>query len=377
MKKLLALVLAAIMALSVLPVSAFAEGYEYDDVSGTVYISVSDDDKYVTSDGVNSGTIMAYVPVDLAKLRDVKLENYGLEEFYCDRDGDGKYTITVLHLFLYVLDTYYSGTAKDLTISGSAGHMYMQNGFWGHDENLLYYVNGDYPMDSTLGPNMGATADVIPLNDGDFIDVTMYESWSFYSDPMAGFHYFTDANGGITHEYSAVAGTPLGINYVRIFGDVDKGTSGVGTPSANSTVYYGKTLYDEETADTVITDANGKANITFDKGGVYYLWAYGEYGTEEGGCEEDIVSSPAYCKVVVEGGAEPEILYGDVNGDGKVNLFDVIALIRYYNGVGTELSAEQLKAADVTGDGKVNLFDVIEMIRFYNGLIDKFSADKK
>lgn len=374
MKKLLALVLAAIMALSVLPVSAFAEGYEYDDVSGTVYISVSDDDKYVTSDGVDSGTIMAYIPVDLAKLRDIKLENYGLEEFYCDRDGDGKYTITVLHLFLYVLDTYYSGTAKDLTISGSAGHMYMQNGFWGHDENLLYYVNGDYPLDPTLGPNMGATADVIQLNDGDFIDVTMYKSWSFYSDPTAGFHYFTDANGGITHEYSASVGTPLGINYVRIFGDVDKGTGGVGKPSANSTVYYGKTLYDEETADTVTTDANGKANITFDKGGVYYLWAYGEYGTEEGGCEEDIVSSPAYCKVVVEGGVEPEILYGDINGDGKVNVIDAGLLVQHCRKI-TTLSDEQLKACDLNGDGKVNVIDAGLLVQYCRKLIDKFTVE--
>ncbi len=375
MKKFLALVLAAIMAFGVLPMTAFAKDYEYEDVSGTVYISISDDDKYVTSDGAVSGTIMAYVPVDLAKLRDIKLEDYGLEDFYCDRDGDGKYTVSVLHLFLYVLDTYYKGTAKDLVITGSAGHMYMQNGFWGHDENLLYYVNGDYPMDPTLGPNMGATADVIALNDGDFIDVTMYENWSFYSDPNAGFHYFTDANGGITHEYSATAGTPLAINYVRIFGNVEEGTTGVSKPSANSTVYYSKTLYDENSAETVTTDANGKANITFAKSGTYYLWAYGEYGTEEGGCEEAIVSSPSYCKVVVEGGSGSDVVYGDVNGDGKVNIIDVIAIIRYYNGTGNALSDDQLKAADVTGDGKVNLFDVIDMIKYYNGTINKFKAE--
>ncbi len=90
-----------------------------------------------------------------------------------------------------------------------------------------------------------------------------------------------------------------------------------------------------------------------------------------------IVSSPAYCKVVVEGGSAPEILYGDVNGDGKVDFRDVLAMIRYYNGNGEAILSENLNAADVNADGKVDFRDALEMIRFYNGTIDKFSADKK
>ena len=164
------------------------------------------------------------------------------------------------------------------------------------------------------------------------------------------------------------------ISYTRIFGNIDQGTTGVGTPSANSKIYYGKELYDEESAQTVITDANGKAKITFDKGGVYYLWAYGELGVEY---EDVIVSSPAYCKVVVEGGSAPEILYDDVNGDGKVDFRDVLAMIRYYYGNGEAILSENLNAADVNADGKVDFRDALEMIRFYNGTIDKFSADKK
>lgn len=369
MKKLLALILAVIMAVGVLPMTALAaEEYEYEEVSGIAYISISMDDRYVVSDGVDAGTIMAYVPVDLAELRNIKLEDYDLQEYYHDEDKNGKYDITVLHLYLYVLNKYYHGTARELQITGSPGSMYMKYGFWGHDENLLYYVDGDFPVSR---PGWGATADEIQLKDGSFIDVTMYDSWSFYSDPAAGFHYFLDEKGNITHEYAAKAGEPLEISYTRIFGNIDQGTTGVGTPSANSKIYYGKELYDEESAQTVITDAKGKAKITFDKGGVYYLWAYGELGVEY---EDVIVSSPGYCKVVVEE-SSGNVVYGDLTGDGKVNLFDVIAMIRHYNGTGNALSDEQLKAADVTGDGKVNLFDVIDMIKYYNGLIDKFKAE--
>ena len=107
MKKLLALILAAIMALGVLPMTALAaEEYEYEEVSGIAYISISMDDRYVVSDGVDAGTIMAYVPVDLAELRNIKLEDYDLQEYYHDEDKNGKYDITVLHLYLYVLNKY-------------------------------------------------------------------------------------------------------------------------------------------------------------------------------------------------------------------------------------------------------------------------------
>ena len=372
MKKLLALILAVIMAVGVLPVTVLAaEEYEYEEVNGTAYISISENDRYVVSDGVDAGTIMAYVPVDLAELRNIKLEDYDLQQYYCDNDKNGKYEITVLHLYLYVLNKYYHGTARELQITGSPHSMYMKYGFWGHDENLLYYVNGDYPMDATLGPNMGATADVIQLNDGDFIDVTLYDSWSFYSDPAAGFHYFLDEKGNITHEYAAKAGEPLEISYTRIFGNIDQGTTGVGTPSANSKIYYGKELYDEESAQTVITDAKGKAKIAFDKGGVYYLWAYGELGVEY---EEEIVSSPGYCKVVVEGSSAPEILYGDVNGDGKVNVIDAGLLVQHCRKL-TTLTNDQLKACDVNGDGKVNVIDAGLLVQYCRKLISKFPVE--
>lgn len=373
MKKLLALILAVIMAVGIMPMTALAKEYEYEDVSGTAYISISKDDRYVVSDGVDAGTIMAYVPVDLAELRNIKLEDYDLQQYYCDNDKNGKYEITVLHLYLYVLNKYYHGTARELQIEGSPHSMYMKYGFWGHDENLLYYVNGDYPMDPTLGPNMGATADVIQLNDGDFIDVTLYDSWSFYSDPAAGFHYFLDEKGDITHEYAAKAGEPLEISYTRIFGNIDQGTTGVGTPSSNSKIYYGKELYDEESAQTVITDAKGKAKITFDKGGVYYLWAYGELGVEY---EDVIVSSPGYCKVVVEGGSAPEILYGDVNGDGKVSSADAAIAYASHRGKVT-LNEKQKVAADVNGDGKVNSADAALIYAYHRGKLTKFPVENK
>lgn len=376
MKKIISIILAAILAFGILPTSAFAEEYEYEDVSGTVYISISSDDKYVMSDGVIAGKFMAYVPVDLAKLREVKLEKRinasdgnTLEIFYYDADGNGKYEITVLQLYLYVLDTYYSGTSSELQISGSPGSLFMQDGFWGHDLNLTYYKNGSYPL---AKPGWGATADQIALEDGDFIDVALYESWAFYSNEAAGFHYFEN-DLGITHEYNTEVGKPLEIKYTRAWGDMNVGCETERVASAGSTIYYGKTFYDEDTAKTVTTDANGEASITFSESGTYYLWAYGEEGVDL----DAIVSSPAYCKVIVGGGSGSDTIYGDIDGDGEVGLADVLAMIRYYNGNSDAIAPENMKAADVNGDGEVDLADILEMIRFYNGIIDKFSIDKK
>ena len=375
MKKILALILAVIMAVGIMPMTALAKEYEYEDVSGTAYISISDDDRYVVSDGKISGTIMGYVPVDLAKLRDIKLENYEhsaygtLESFYYDADGNGKYEITVLQLFLYVLDTYYHGTSKELVFTGGPGSLFMQDGFWGHDLNLTYYKNGAYPLERE---GWGATADRISVSDGDFIDLSMYTSWAFYGDGKAGYHYFEDSNG-ITHESSAEIGKPLEIKYTRAWGDLKIGGATERATSANSTIYYGKTFYDENTAQTVTTDANGKAKITFDKSGIYYLWGYGEYGADN---DEDIVSSPSYCKVVVEGGSAPEILYGDVNGDGKVSSADAAIAYASHRGKVT-LNEKQKVAADVNGDGKVNSADAALIYAYHRGKLTKFPVENK
>ena len=105
MKKLLAFVLAAIITFSVLPVTVLAEERVFNEKSGLVYISISDDDKYVVSDGNISGKIMAYVPVDLSKLSSVDLDKYGYGDLYY-KNHDGKYEITLLLLYFYFQTLY-------------------------------------------------------------------------------------------------------------------------------------------------------------------------------------------------------------------------------------------------------------------------------
>ena len=70
--------------------------------------------------------------------------------------------------------------------------------------------------------------------------------------------------------------------------------------------------------------------------------------------------------------AMPEaVLYGDLNGDGEIDIRDVSQLVLYCNGYIT-LSPDTLAAADVSGDGKVTVEDIELLVQYCNGLIDSF-----
>jgi len=63
---------------------------------------------------------------------------------------------------------------------------------------------------------------------------------------------------------------------------------------------------------------------------------------------------------------EPGDLPGDVNGDGVVNLKDVVLIRRAIAG-GWSLSKYNASAADVNGDGLINLKDVVLIRRAVAG----------
>lgn len=71
---------------------------------------------------------------------------------------------------------------------------------------------------------------------------------------------------------------------------------------------------------------------------------------------------------------EPEVKYGDVNGDGNINSTDAAILYRSVNGKYT-LPDSQKAAADVNGDGAVNSTDAALIYRKANGKMSNFPAE--
>ncbi|MBR9945465.1 dockerin type I repeat-containing protein [Clostridiaceae bacterium Marseille-Q4145] len=70
------------------------------------------------------------------------------------------------------------------------------------------------------------------------------------------------------------------------------------------------------------------------------------------------------------------VVYGDVTGDGKVDVRDAIFTYAYVNRKKT-FTEEQLKAADVNGDGKVDIKDAILVYARVNRKINQFPIEKQ
>ena len=64
-----------------------------------------------------------------------------------------------------------------------------------------------------------------------------------------------------------------------------------------------------------------------------------------------------------ESGESSEIMYGDTNFDGVVDILDIILGISIILG-NTDSTNEQLNVLDMNQDGDVNVIDIVEMINY-------------
>lgn len=324
-KRMVTLFLIIAMAAAFMPAMAFADsGNPQDDESITVYFTLSDDSDFVKGkDG--DETIMARVPVRISY---TSLGIYGLEKYNryeADSfENGGQYNSpvivqrpTLLMLYLKMLGQYYldreftkSDVGTDaLTITGSPTSLYMTR-FWGHDENLMYFVNHEYPL---MAKGWGSTSDYILLNDGDEIDVAMFTDWSFWQ--YGAFATFDNNNPNIRAGSSVTltmtsSGTSAGMNGET----VDAGAVMAEEPIRISSD-YGHTW--EQT--DYVTDEKGKFTAEFRKPGVYYLSGGPEFKyQEEKGSDTACVAPPISVVEVAPG--QPSELSCEKVTDQSVSL---------------------------------------------------------
>ena len=72
--------------------------------------------------------------------------------------------------------------------------------------------------------------------------------------------------------------------------------------------------------------------------------------------------------------ANNQLIYGDLNNDGKVNSVDMTLMARYIMEVDTSLPVPE-KAADLNGDGVLNSLDSTLLSRYILEIIDKFPVE--
>lgn len=285
-KRIISLLLALTMVIGLIPFAASA------DAPDTVYISVSDDAQFITDP---DGKPIAYTAVTLEELATVNLDAYGLGDYWYDRDGDGQYEITALHLYIYTHENILGRDFTEVGISGSAGSLYFYANLFGFgDENLRYDYNGAYPAVD----GWGLTADQIVLSDGDYLNIAHYTSWAFWGDSATGFHYFADESGNVTYEYAIEAGEACQVKLVRSYSDWMNGGIAAFAEEPYYEVYYGASY--GTPSGSVVTDDYGNAVLSLPVG-TWHVWADGGYGLEN---SYDIVSAPAYAVVTVKEDAD-------------------------------------------------------------------------
>lgn len=74
--------------------------------------------------------------------------------------------------------------------------------------------------------------------------------------------------------------------------------------------------------------------------------------------------------------ADVSYIFGDVDGDGKVDSSDALLILEYYIGE-KDLSASQKKLADVDGNGKINSADALSVLMYKTELISTFDGLNK
>ena len=309
MKRILCMILAMVMVLGLLPATALASAAAED----VVYLSISFDSTYIDD---KNGNPIAYVPVPMSAIEAIDLAEYGLDNMLFDADGDGAYETTALQLLIYAHEELYGGDWGDVNFDALPGSSYFKGGIFGFTENLVYFHNGDFPVDESQASDymtVGATSDRIVLEAGDFLDVASFECYSFLWDQLGGFHLFADENNNYTHDYTVDAGEDLTVKLKHSFCDLMYGQSWV-KDASDYEIYYGATFGEAE--GSVTTDESGNAQITFPAAGTYYIWCDGGMGSDDGthgNCdhymdngEPCIVSSPAFAKVTVAGDNAPQ-----------------------------------------------------------------------
>ena len=247
-----------------MPVSYAAQIKKSSNAAVTVYLTISSNGDFVTG---NDGTVMARVPVSVDYY---DLANYGLEKYNKTTNGIAVQRATLLHVLIKATEEHYALrtlTSEDvhssiIDVTNAPRSMYLKH-FWGHEENLMYFVDHKYPL---MSPGIGATADYIEVEDGMEIDLGMFTDWSFWK--TGAFTYFDNTAKSVATGENVTL-TMKGIST----SGVDTGTQDTAAVMPNESIRVSSNSGKTWNTNVAATDQNGVCTLKFNKSGTYYVSA--------------------------------------------------------------------------------------------------------
>ena len=373
MKRIISLLLALMLLVSCFPAASAAET-----PSVTVYLTVSKKNDFQ----VMNGNTMALYEITVPYF-DLML--YGLEDFYYNPDcyaggsiesqapgtaetADGK--ITMLHLFIYATEVIYNGLSPSkagkgwlaeqggwngFKVNGKAGSSYCT--FWEFKNDATYFLNYEYPLGRK---NWGASCDQILLHTGDIVSAR----YNAHTGNDGSYYLFgAPEDSWLTAEQGEEV--PL-VLLTTASEDIDNGGETYHIPVTTPVnVYVTKDAAPTNHAALTPagqTDEDGTyiLDTSAMTPGLYYITAN--------------TWDPAVAVLEVFPG-EAAVMYGDVNGDGRINAADAAITYAIANGKRTA-TADQSVAADVSGDGRINAADAALIYAYANGKRSGFPVEK-
>lgn len=408
-RKLLSILLVLVMFAS-MSFTTMATGTNEQNDTADITITLSYGDANDGSNNFFTTTAGEAIAMKELSVPYFDLALYGLENYYYDENcymngqqpgtpETAKGHVTMLHALIYATEVFHCG----LSISDAGqGYLYdndyLEEDFMWQDQiagsffllqfwdiatggSLMYHINHEYPI-GIEGTEWGSTMDQIELVDGDHVSFHVMGFYDGSSVCATSYGRFT-ANGE-TESTAVTKGDQVELNLTYI------GSESLWMPisSRNEERFEGLEVYYtdsrlkpfEEWTLLGTTDAEGNITVdTSDLSAGSYCFAtvplHDEiYYESSSNCFE--YAPAAFVINVVDPNApeEPQVLYGDVNGDGKITPYDATLVLRHDAEI-ESLGDTGLVAADVNGDGKVTPFDATLILRFDAELINKFPVE--
>ena len=264
----------------------------------TVYFSLSRDGEYLTGNDADQ-TMLAAVPVEITWF---DLADYGLERFSVKSNGKVVEQPTMLHLLIRMVEQYKlngrtaANNPDALTLTGSFGEAHFSK-YWDGTSNLTYFLNHTYPL---MKPGIGATADYMTLENGDFVEVGLYSDPDYWRSSAAGYAYLAKPDGTAVDRLGLTAREAQTLVLHRAGADMPNGRPQDATLK-NTKVYVTSDLSEADTDVTRWTElgtTNGSAElaVSFRQPGTYYVAAAGSS-----------VSGPGVCVITVAADAVSDV----------------------------------------------------------------------